>query len=174
MTHQLKEDKVVNEMIRKEASELVKACDHYLSNYQEALPRVAWRGLLPIFNMLIEMMLPPVEIFRCPLGMSGRRGVEGEDSLIFMRLVWGHRSPTTGDFCIGYQTRPYGDVPEEIEKHLEARGLGKNDYREVSMEEVVELGVGSLELIEYVKRMADATHFRVEVADKATQKMAQA
>jgi hypothetical protein len=152
--------------------EIVKECDHFIGNYQESLPRVALRGLRPLLTLLLSMKKPPAEIFKCSIGLDNRRCIDGAESLVHARIVVLGLNGED-EFIFGAQWRPHAVMSSAFETALEDLGLGKDTYREITFESVIELGIAPWELASYVKKAADSNQFQLE-AEKATQKMAQA
>ena len=110
-----------------------------------------------------------VEVFRYPVSPNGLRLVEGSESAGTAHIVWGKDDKEEMSFGFSILPTEMDIVPTAILRDL---GIAF-EYRWISFEQIIELGVQPWEIVERLRRVASGVEFQAEAA-KATQKMAQA
>jgi hypothetical protein len=149
------------------ASALEQACNAFISSYSDALPRIAMRGLQPILaaaESLSELLTNrnDILIFRYPLDESGKRS-EDESSTRWAIVVW-----LKEEKSFGWTVRAY----VKVAPNMVFEG-GLPGYRQVTIEDLVELKVRPVEIAEFLKSQASAVGFS-EAQSQATQPTAKA
>jgi hypothetical protein len=146
-------------------------CDRFLSTYGEALPRVARRGMTPVLAALTELFrdafkeskLPPILVFSYRISPDTKTRNDKADPHLVGHVVY-----IPDRDVLGWKVKP------NIMSFMDLIVLAVTpltDWRDVSLEDLLELGVTPVELVESIKRTAETINF-YELASKATQKTA--
>jgi hypothetical protein len=142
--------------------ELEDACNDFLGVHTDALPRVARRWMQPVLDAYVSLAksedsdVEAVTIFRYPTvnGLRAEEAGPDTDSVVFILYV-----PDTGKFSRRVFVRP--PLPSLL------------GGRELSLEDIRELGVTPAEIVSYIK-MACKEVIAEGYLKMATQKPARA